>query len=85
VDRRDRGLILRHYPSICLGGLRKNHKNISHDNHSPGLLMRPGPPEYKAEVLTTRPRRSMCVIRRSKIAHLKVQCGRPMLKKGAVE
>jgi hypothetical protein len=41
---------LRHYPGICLEGLRKT---ISEDSLSPGQGLNLGPPEYEAEVLTT--------------------------------
>jgi hypothetical protein len=42
---------------ICLEGLRKTTKNLSQDSRSPGRDLNPGPPEYEAGVLTTRPRR----------------------------
>jgi hypothetical protein len=51
-------VILRHYPSIHLKGLRRTTKNFSQDNRSPGQDLNPGPPEYEAGVYTTRPRRS---------------------------
>jgi hypothetical protein len=53
---------LRYYPDICLEGLRKKTKNLSQFIRSPGRDLNPGPPEYEAEVLTTRPRRSMADI-----------------------
>jgi hypothetical protein len=34
-------------------------KNLSQDSRSPGRDLKPGPPEYEAGVLTTRPRRSV--------------------------
>jgi hypothetical protein len=49
----------RHYPGIFLEGLRKSTKNLSWDSRSPGRDLNPGPPEYKAGVLTTRKRRSV--------------------------
>jgi hypothetical protein len=52
------GLILRHYPSICLEGLRKTTKNLSQDSRPPGRDLNPAPPEYESGVLDTRPRRS---------------------------
>jgi hypothetical protein len=51
---------LRQYSGIFVEGLRKTTKNFSHDSRSPGRDLNPGPLEYKAEVLTTRPRRSIC-------------------------
>jgi hypothetical protein len=50
---------LRYYPVICLEGLRKTTKNLSQDRRSLGRDLNPGPPEYEAGVLTTRPRRSV--------------------------
>jgi hypothetical protein len=47
----------RYYPGICLGSLRKTTKTLSHNSRSPGWYLNPGPPEYEARVLTTRPRR----------------------------
>jgi hypothetical protein len=46
---------LRYYSGICLEGLRKTTKNLSQDSRSPGRDLDPGPPEYEAGVLTTRP------------------------------
>jgi hypothetical protein len=44
-------LLSRHFP----GGPEKNHKNTQPDNLCPGRDFNPGPSEYEAEVLTTRP------------------------------
>jgi hypothetical protein len=41
---------LRYYPSICLEGMRKPMKNISHDSQSLEKSLNPGHPEYKAGV-----------------------------------
>jgi hypothetical protein len=49
----------RYYLGICLEGLRKTTKNLSQVSRSPGRDLNPGPPEYEAGVLTTRPRRSV--------------------------
>jgi hypothetical protein len=51
--------ILRHYPDIRLKDLRKTTKNLSQDRRSPGRDLNPGPPEYEAVVLNTRPRLSV--------------------------
>jgi hypothetical protein len=53
LEENGRGLILRYYPNIHLEGLRKTTKNLSQDSWSPGQELNPGPPEYKAGVLTT--------------------------------
>jgi hypothetical protein len=45
---------LRYYPGICLEGLRKAMETLSQDSHSPGEDLNLGPPEYEANVLTTR-------------------------------
>jgi hypothetical protein len=47
-------LLFRHFP----GGTEKN-QNVSQHSLSPGRNLNPGPPEYEAGVLTTRPRRSV--------------------------
>jgi hypothetical protein len=54
---------LRYYPGTRLEGVRKTTKSLSQDSRSPGRDLNPGPAEYEARVLTTRPRRSvkMCV------------------------
>jgi hypothetical protein len=36
-------------------GIGENHENAQ-DTRSPGPDLKPGPPEYETEVLTTRPR-----------------------------
>jgi hypothetical protein len=41
------GLILRHYPSIRLEGLRKITRNLSQDSRSPGQDLKPRPPVYE--------------------------------------
>jgi hypothetical protein len=43
--------VLRHSP----GGTKENHKDLSKESQSPDRDLKPGPPEYKADVLTTRP------------------------------
>jgi hypothetical protein len=58
LGRTDRNLMLRFYPGNRLEGLRKTKKIISQDNRSPGRDLNPGPPEYEAGMLTTRPRSS---------------------------
>jgi hypothetical protein len=47
------------WPGIRLKGLRETTKNLSQDRRSPGRDLNPEPPEYEAEVLTTRSRRSV--------------------------
>jgi hypothetical protein len=54
-----RGLMLRYYLRIRLEELWKTPKTRSQVNLSSGRDLNPGPPEYEAEVLTTRPRRSV--------------------------
>jgi hypothetical protein len=41
---------LRHYPIICLEGLKKTTKNLSQDSQSPDWDLNLVPPEYKAGV-----------------------------------
>jgi hypothetical protein len=43
---------LRNNFDICLEGPRKTTNNLRRDSLSPGRYMNPGPPEYKAGVLT---------------------------------
>jgi hypothetical protein len=50
---------LRYYPGIHLQELGNTTKNISQDRQPKGRDLKPGPPEYKARVLTTRPWRSV--------------------------
>jgi len=50
-----RDLILSHYSGIRLEGLRKTTATLSQDSWFPGPDLNPGPPEYEAGVLTTRP------------------------------
>jgi hypothetical protein len=52
----------KYYTGICLEGLTKTMKNLSQDSRSPGRDSNPGPPEYYAGMLTTRPRRSVIVL-----------------------
>jgi hypothetical protein len=50
---------LRHYPNICLQGLRKTTKtSVKIAGLQVGTL-NPGPPEYEAGVLITQPQRSV--------------------------
>jgi hypothetical protein len=44
-----RGLILRHYPGMCLDGLRKTKKNVGQDSRSPGRDLNPKLPNTKQE------------------------------------
>jgi hypothetical protein len=53
----------RHYLGICLEELRKTTKDLSDDSRSPGLRLISGPPEYATEVLTTRVRRVVDLIK----------------------
>jgi hypothetical protein len=46
---------LKYYPGIRLEGRRKTTKTLSQDSWSPGRDLNPGPPEYEAGMLTTRP------------------------------
>jgi hypothetical protein len=48
--------------SYLPGGIEKNHKNLSQDSPSPGRGMNPGPPEYEAGMLNTRPQRSVTIL-----------------------
>jgi hypothetical protein len=57
--RSSHGLISRYYPSICLQGLIKSTKALSHDSWCPGWDLNLGPPKYKAGVLTAPPQRSI--------------------------
>jgi hypothetical protein len=43
------------------GVTEENHEILSQDIRSPDRDLRPEPSEYKTEVLTTRPQRSVCV------------------------
>jgi hypothetical protein len=52
VEGSGRGLF-RYSPGIFLEGLGKTTENFSQDIRSPGLDLKPRPPEYKAELLTT--------------------------------
>jgi hypothetical protein len=48
--------VLYHYLPV---GTEENDENLSQDSQSPGRDLNPGPPEYEAEVLTTRSRSSV--------------------------
>jgi hypothetical protein len=50
-------LILRYYPGIRLDGLRKTTKTSIRIGGRRGRDLNPGPPEYEAGVLPTRPLR----------------------------
>jgi hypothetical protein len=50
---------LRYYPNICLKELRKTTKNFSQINRFQSRDFNPGPPEYEAGALTTRPDHSI--------------------------
>jgi hypothetical protein len=50
---------LGHYHGICTEGLKKITKSLTQDIRSPGQDLNPGPAEYEARVLATRPRRSV--------------------------
>jgi hypothetical protein len=41
------------------GGTEENHENLIQNSRSPGVHLRPGPPEYRAEVFSARPRSSV--------------------------
>jgi hypothetical protein len=56
VEGSCRDLILRCYPSICLGELRNGTRDLTEDSRSADPDLNLGPPEYEARVLTTRPR-----------------------------
>jgi hypothetical protein len=58
-----RGPVLR-YPGISLEGLTKTTNNLCQDSRSSSQDLNPGPPEYEAGVLTTRPRSSVSVHRK---------------------
>jgi hypothetical protein len=58
-----RGLSFKLLSSIRLEERKDNTKILSQDNRSPGRDLNPVPPEYEAEVLITRPRRSVYVYR----------------------
>jgi hypothetical protein len=49
--RNGRGLILRHYPSICYEGLKETTKNLSQDNLYPGWDLNPEPSKYDTWLL----------------------------------
>jgi hypothetical protein len=56
-------IMIRCYPGIFLEGLRKTVKHLSQDSRSPGWNLNTGSPEYEAEVLTTRPLRSVILLK----------------------
>jgi hypothetical protein len=52
---------LRYYPGIRLEVPRKTTKKLTQECRYPGSNLNTGPPEYKAGVLTTRPRRLVSI------------------------
>jgi hypothetical protein len=50
---------LPYFLGICLEGLRKSTKNLSHDSRSPAIGLNPGPPEHEAGMLIIKPGRSL--------------------------
>jgi hypothetical protein len=50
-----RGLIFKVLSQHFPGGTQENHKNFNHDSQSLGQYLNPGPPKYKAGVLTALP------------------------------
>jgi hypothetical protein len=52
VEGSDPGPVLM-YRKICLEGLWKNTKNLSQDRRSSGRDLKPEPPSYEVEMLTT--------------------------------
>jgi hypothetical protein len=58
LEGSDRDLILWYSRGIRLESVRKTTETLSQDRRSLGQYLNPGPPEYEAGVLTTRPRRS---------------------------
>jgi hypothetical protein len=53
---------LSYYPCINLEGLRKTIKSLNQENRFPSRDLSPGPPEYEAGVLTTRPLHSITLL-----------------------
>jgi hypothetical protein len=51
-----------YYPCICLEELSKTTKHLSQNSRSRGLNLNTRSPEYKAGMLTTRPRRSILLL-----------------------
>jgi hypothetical protein len=62
LEGRGRGIIWGYYSGIRPEELWKTTTNLSQNSLSPGRDFNPGPPEYEAGVLTTRPRRSVKVM-----------------------
>jgi hypothetical protein len=54
MEGSERGLILRHYPSIRLSGLRKTMRHFSQNSPSTARYLNPGLPELEAGVVTAR-------------------------------
>jgi hypothetical protein len=52
-------------PGICSERLRKTTINLNQDTRSPGSDLNLGRPEYKAGVITTRPRHSVMFVSRT--------------------
>jgi hypothetical protein len=50
-------------PRKSPGRTEDNHKKTCEYSQSQGQDLNPGPPEYKARLLTTRPRRSVSALR----------------------
>jgi hypothetical protein len=62
MEGNSRGVILRHFPSIYLEGLRKTTKtSVRIAGRSLCRDLNPGPPKYEAGVLTTRQRCSVLI------------------------
>jgi hypothetical protein len=55
VYGRNLSCVLSYHPYICLEGLGTTTKDIGKNRLSPGRNLNPGPLEYKAGVLITRP------------------------------
>jgi hypothetical protein len=53
VEGSGRDTIVKNYPSICVGGLRKTMKNLSQDSRSPGRDLNPALTKYDAGVNQT--------------------------------
>jgi hypothetical protein len=73
LEERSRGLILRYYPGNRMEGVRKTTNILSPDSLSLSRDLNPWSPEYKAGVLTTRPRRSLYAFFRNAVSVIHVQ------------
>jgi hypothetical protein len=58
VEGSGHGLILRNQFQHLPGRTGENNEQLSQDSLSPGRDLNPGPPQYDAGVLTSRPRRT---------------------------